>query len=90
MTRNAADTFRDVRAVIEVGVIGQVVHAHPLDRLAAPPALKHSRELGTLRFHARVAVHAHGRRRHARVAAPLRARMAVLTIELIETRVERM
>lgn len=44
MTRNAAHAFLHVYAVIEIGEVGQVIHAHPFDGFVLAPTRAHGFE----------------------------------------------
>ena len=81
VTRLAADALLHVRRVIEVGEVGQVVNAQPLDRSIGAVALADRLEDGCVLPHLRVARHAGlggGEPREARV---LDARVAVATVD---------
>jgi len=58
VTRRAADAFVDVNAVVEIDVIGQPMHAHPLDRLIGTVTLPHGLQVtGGVEQH-RMTIHA--------------------------------
>src|SRR4030095_4227566 len=61
---DAADTFVDVHAVIEVNELGQVVNAVPLQRLAGFEAVAHRFERRAVGPDLRMAVHARLSRRN--------------------------
>ena len=54
----AADPLRDVNAVIEVNVIGQIVNANPFQRLIVRPTRPHDFENIGLRPNCRMTAHA--------------------------------
>ena len=70
-----------VGRVTEVGVIGQVVHFRPLDRLVVGPALPHSQQIRRVGPNLIVAVHAGLRRGHVRVLRVLDVGVAVLAVD---------
>lgn len=57
MTGETTYTSANVDAVIEIGKVRKIVHAHPLHRFLAFPAGANRRKLFTLRLHYCVAVH---------------------------------
>ena len=85
---HAADARADVGVVVEVGVVGQLVHAHPAHRAPGRGALADRGErLARARDRA-VAVHARLRRRHVRDRRGLDRRVAVAAVELELARVQ--
>ena len=85
MTRRATDTFFHVNAVIEVGVIRQVVYANPLDGLARAETRAHRFEIWTVGPDLFVAVHARRGRRQARGRRSFDGSVTVATINAIVT-----
>ena len=83
VTRRAADTFFHVNAVIEVGVIRQVVYAYPLDRLAGAKTRAHRFEIRTVSPDLFVAVHARRRRRQSRRRGRFDRGVTVTTIDAV-------
>jgi hypothetical protein len=81
MASRAADTFRHVDAVIEVGIIRQVMNARPLDRLAGLPRIAHRLEDRRIRPNLRVARHANLRRRNSGEGGLLDAGVAISAID---------
>lgn len=65
VTRRAAHAFADVNAVIEINVIGQIVHAIPVQRCVALGAQHDGLEHLSVGENLRMARHAGVRRGHA-------------------------
>lgn len=59
VTCRATDAFVHVNTVIEIRVVGQVVHSDPLNRFSRPQACPHWLEIGTVGPNLLVTVHAH-------------------------------
>ena len=85
VTRRAADTFFHVNAVIEVGVIRQVVYAYPLDRLARAETRAHRFQIRTVGPDLFVAVHARRGRRHSGGRRCFDRRVTVAAIDAVVT-----
>lgn len=85
MTRRATDTFFHVNAVIEIGVIRQIVYANPLDRLARAKTRAYGFEIWTVSPDLFVAVHARRGRRQARGRRRFDGRVTVAAIDAIVT-----
>jgi len=85
VTRRAADTFFHVNAVIEVGVIRQIVNAYPLDRLAGGETRAHGFEIRTIGPDLFVAVHARRGRRQARGRRRFDGSVTVAAIDAVVT-----
>ena len=85
VTRRAADTFFHVNAVIEVGVVRQVVYANPLDRLPRAETRAHRFQIRTVGPDLFVAVHARRRRRQARRRGRLDGCVTVTAIDAVVT-----
>jgi hypothetical protein len=81
VTALAAHPFFDVRAVVEIDVVREVVDLGPLDRFLLPPAGSDGLEELALFPDLRVAVHAGLGRRHSRIGRVLDRRMAVAAID---------
>ena len=58
MTSRTADAFVHVDRVIEVSEVGQIVNAHPLERLAGFETGPHRFEIGTVRPNLLMTIHA--------------------------------
>ena len=85
VTRRASDTFFHVNTVIEVGVVRQVVHANPLDRLPRAETRAHRFEIWTVSPDLFVAVHARRGRRQARGRGRLDGSVTVAAIDAVVT-----
>src|SRR5215210_578295 len=81
MAGRAADSLRDMDAVVEVDEIGQVVHAGPFDRHVVGVARPHRLEQVRVRPDLLVAVHADLGGRDPREARLLDGRMAVAAVD---------
>ena len=88
VTAHAADPRRQMHAVIEVRVIGEVVDALPLDRLPRDPARPDRIEASGLGSDDRVATHAGLRRWDHRLSGGLHVGVAVPTVDPELTRVK--
>jgi hypothetical protein len=78
---DAADAAVHVHGVVEVHVVGHLVHLDPADRFAGLHALLDERQRGAVGLHLAVAVPARVGRRDVRVAGLLDEVVAVATIE---------
>lgn len=81
VTGRAPDADGEVHAVIEVGVIGQLVHANPLHGLTAFPARSNRREPCGIGLHDRVTAHARLGGWDHRVCRSLDVGVAIATID---------
>ncbi|MCG3162304.1 MAG: hypothetical protein JMDDDDMK_03546 [Acidobacteria bacterium] len=86
----AFDLSRDVAAVIESHVIGQIVNPHPFNRFIFGHGARDLLYLRRILARLRMAIHAGRSRRNARDFRPLRRRMAVEARNLVVTRVNAM
>lgn len=89
VTGFALDTLRDVRIVIEVHKVCNMVHPHPLNRLFAFPRLSHLDDLRLGRSYKLMTAHAGLERRNIRVRSSSHTAMAILASNLILPRVFR-
>jgi len=85
VTRRASDTFFHVNTVIEVGVVRQVVHANPLDRLPRAETRAHRFEIWTVSPDLFVAVHARRGRRQAGGCRRLNGSVTVAAVDTVIT-----
>ena len=85
MTGRTSDAFFHVNAVIEVGVIRQVVYAYPLDRLAGAKTRAHWFEIRTIGPDLFVAVHARCGRRQSRGRGCFDGSVTVAAIDAVVT-----
>ena len=83
MARRTTDTFVHVNAVIEVGVVRQVVHANPLDWFACSKTRAHRFEIWAIGPDLFVATHARVGWRHTRGRGCLNRRVTVATIDSV-------
>ena len=81
MTIHTAHATHDVRRVIEERVVGQVVHAHPLDGTSGFPTLLERLDQLTLGMNHRVTVHARLRRWNGRMCRDFNGVVAVPTVD---------
>ena len=81
VTCDAPDPLVDVDAVVEVDVVGEVVHARPLERPVRPPARAHRLERRAVGPDLGVARHAGLRRRDARHRRGLDRGVAVAAVD---------
>jgi len=81
VTFDAANSFVDVDAVIEINVIRQIVNSGPLKWLIGSHAVPHWGEHGTLSEQLRMTIHAYFGWRDSREGRVFYARVAVATIE---------
>lgn len=72
-----------MNAVIEIGVIGKIVYADPLEWRASAEARTHGLEIWTISPDLLVTVHADVRRWHSRGGGSLDRRMTVTTIDTV-------
>ena len=79
----AAHALVDMYAVIEVHVVGQVVHPRPHQRFAGAEAFAYRLQDGSIRPDLRMAVHARFRRRNAGEAGVLNRSMAVPAVDAV-------
>src|SRR6188768_4075619 len=89
VTADAADAAGHVGAVVEVGVVGEVVDLHPLDGFARLITLTDWSELRARRPNLAVTVHAGLRRWDGRVRTVLDRVVAVTAIDAELPRVQR-
>lgn len=87
MTRRTTDAFLNVNAVIEVGVIGKIVNANPLDWLVVLEACANRFEVWTVRPDLPVTVHARVSGRQSGRGRGLDRRVTVTTINAVITHV---
>jgi hypothetical protein len=80
VTARTPDAGSKVNAVIEVGVIWEHMHPHPVNRLTAFPTLSNIDELGTVSFHFRVTVHAGLGRGHCGTRTKFHSIVAIATV----------
>src|SRR5262249_45338905 len=73
--------------VVEINVVGQVVHARPFDRLAGPEALAHGLQKRAVGEELRVAIHTGRCRRHSGEGRGLDRRVAIPAIKTVVARV---
>jgi len=78
---DAADAAVHVHSVVEVNVVGHLVHLHPANRLAGFHTLLHERERGAVRLHLVMAVPAGAGRRDVGVGRLVDVVVAVAAIE---------
>src|ERR1051325_808730 len=78
---HTADAGRNVRAVREVGVVGQLVNANPMHGPATLGAVADRREQCTVLFHGQMTVHARLRRRNVGDVGSLDRCVTVAAIE---------
>ena len=83
VTRRTTDAFFHVNAVIEISVIGQIVNANPLDRLAGAKTRAHGLEIWTFGPNLLVTAHARVCRRQARGRGSFNRRVAVAAIDTV-------
>src|SRR5688572_28813697 len=83
MTRGTPDTFLYVNAVIEVGVIWQVVYPDPLDGFVVPEAGANGFELGALSPDLLVATHARFSCRQTRTRSGFNSGVTVATVKTV-------
>jgi hypothetical protein len=83
VARGTAYAFRHVDAVIEIHVVGQPMHAHPVDRLVGAVAFAHGLKISNVVEEHRVAIHAGLGRRYAGGRGTLYARVAVAAIDAV-------
>ena len=83
MTRRAADTYLNVNTVIEVGVVRQIVHAHPLDGFAGAETRAHGFEVRTLSPDLLVTAPARRGRRHSGRGGSFDRSVTVATIDTV-------
>jgi len=76
----AADTLVDMNAVVEINVVGQLVHASPLQRFAGSETFPHGLEQSRVGPDLGMAVHAGLRRRNAGKTGILYRSVAVAAI----------
>ena len=89
MARDTPHSARDVRAVIEVNVVREVMHLDPLNRLSSHCTFSDREQLGALGVHERVAVHAGRGGRDGRVTRFIHSVVTVFAIDPHFTGVER-
>ncbi len=77
---HATDAGADMRAVIEVNVVGEAVYLNPGNRLAGCIAAADGLEQRACGLHARMAVHARFGRRNGRIGGLVDRRVAVVAI----------
>ena len=78
---DAADAAVHVHGVVEVDVVGHLVHLDPADRFAGLHALLDERQRGAVGLHLAVAVPAGVRRGHVRVARLVHVVVAIAAVE---------
>jgi len=83
MARRAADAFVDVNAVVEVDVIGQAVHLHPLNRLVGTVTLAHGFQIADVAEQHGMTIHAGLGWRNTRVRRRFHAGMTVAAINAV-------
>src|SRR5688572_30618295 len=88
MARDAADSCRDVGAVVEVGVIGKLVHANPAHRPAARGTFANRCELRAVPHHELMAIHAGLRGRNVRDGRNFDRGVTIPAVEAELTNVE--
>jgi len=84
MATGASDSRRQMSAVIEIGVVGEFVHANPLDRLTGGPAFSHREQFLALGKNQFMAVHTGLRRRNIGVC---RKFDIVVTITAVDSKI---
>ena len=80
MAGRTADTGREVRLVTEIGVVRQLMHAYPRNRLTSREALANFGQSRTVLFHLDVTVHARLSWRDSSSISGLHRIMAIPTI----------
>jgi hypothetical protein len=83
MTGRAADALVHMNAVIEIDVVGQIVHPRPLERRAVLETGAHRLEIRAVRPDLFVTVHAHSRRGNARRSGRLNGSVTIPAIDAI-------
>lgn len=90
MALHATHTAVHMRGMIEVAVIGKLVHLDPFDGHSRLVGTTNLRQLGALAVNLRVAVHAGLGGRHGRKGCSLDCRVAVPTVQAELPHMERM
>jgi len=83
MTGRAADSFGNMDGVIEINVIGQPMHALPVDRFVLGQAIAHRRKHRGVGKELRMARHAGRRRRQTGEGGFFNGRVAVTAIDTV-------
>lgn len=81
MAGHAPHTHVDVGAVVELRVLGEHVHIHPLNGFACVPGLPHRCQFYAVFFHQRVTAHARLGGRYRRKRRTLNCAVAVHAVE---------
>ncbi len=89
MAGNTAYPSRDMRAVVEIGIVRQVVYLDPFDGNSCRMAFAHWQKLRTVLPHQTMTVHARLRRRKSRKARLVNCIVAVAAVDPELTGVQR-
>src|ERR1051326_4984868 len=81
VARRTTDALRDVNRVIEVSEVRQIVHTHPLERLAGFETGPHRFEIRTVRPNLLMTVHADLRSSNTRGRRSLNRGVTVTTVD---------
>lgn len=88
MASLAIHAVLDVRRVVELNVIRQHVHTHPLQRLALVESIAHFLNVRAVGLHLHMAVHAGAERRNVRVLRAFDLAMAVLALHTVRAHMQ--
>ena len=83
MARGTPDAFGHMNAVIEIGILGQVVHPLPFDRRIIAKACAHRFQIRAVRPDLTVAIHAGLGRRHSGRGGCFNRRMAITAVDAV-------